>query len=108
MSIICENTKNYRGPRTYHIDCTSNGVLKNKIPFYKKMFIDSIGTALFMGILFPIGWYLGKGATEARSLEQKMGQILTVVIMLFIVTHLTFRVTMVIVDKREQRRLAKV
>jgi len=75
-------------------------VLKNKIPFWKKILLDSIGTLLFMGALFPLGWYLGKGNSQSLSIEQGLGRIITGIVLIIIVSHLIIKLIPWIVQKR--------
>lgn len=62
-------------------------VLKNKIPFVTKVALNIIATALFMGVLFPIGWHLGLGSSDSLSIEQNLVRVMTIVIGLIIMLH---------------------
>lgn len=63
-------------------------VLKNKIPFITKAALNIIATALFMAVLFPIGWHLGLGSSDSLSIEQNLVQVVTIVVGSIIVLHL--------------------
>lgn len=55
-------------------------VLKNKIPFWKKVALNATGTTLFLAVIFPIGWYLGKGISSALSVQHGIAYTLTAIV----------------------------
>lgn len=59
-------------------------VLKTRIPFYKKIVLDSIGAVLFIAVLFPIGWSFGKGMSSLFEKSELISQILTSVTLLIV------------------------
>jgi membrane protein DedA with SNARE-associated domain len=59
-------------------------VLKNKIPFWKKIILNAIGTTFFLGAIFPVGWYLGKGFSNALSVQHGIAYVLTVIVAIMI------------------------
>lgn len=61
-------------------------VIKNRIPFSTKVILDAIGTVIFMSVLFPIGWYLGKGVSSALSIQQNITYVVSVVVGVLIFT----------------------
>jgi len=82
-------------------------VLKNKIPFWKKVLLDSIGTFLFMGALFPVGWYLGKGNSESLSIEQGLERIITGIVLLIVISHLIMKFVPILIEKRKRAKHRK-
>lgn len=60
-------------------------VLKNTIPFWKKVALNSFGTILFMSTLFPVGWYLGKGISGIASIQHSIVHTMTVIIGVLII-----------------------
>jgi membrane protein DedA with SNARE-associated domain len=44
-------------------------VLKNKIPFFRKVILDAVGTVIFLLVIFPAGWFFGKGVSSIISLS---------------------------------------
>lgn len=63
-------------------------VIKNKIPFKTKVALDALGTIIFMGAIFPIGWYLGKGFSSALSFQENISYIITAIFSVLLVSHL--------------------
>lgn len=74
-------------------------LLKKHISFWKYLLINVIGTILFVSVLFPLGWLLGKGVSSALSLEKGIAGLLSVVIVIMILANLLPRLFTFIVTK---------
>lgn len=77
-------------------------VIKNRIPFLQKVLLDSIGTILFMAILFPVGWYLGKGFSHALTIEQTIIHGVSFIVAVVLITHIAPRMLKKVLAKRYQ------
>lgn len=69
-------------------------VLKNRIPFHKKVILDAIGTVLFLGILFPVGWFFGKGVSSALAVEQGFISFLSIIVFIMLFGAFSHRIVM--------------
>lgn len=79
-------------------------VLKKHIKFGTYLWINSLGTLLFVGILFPLGWLLGKGVSSVLSFERGFMGIISVLVLVLVLLPLLRRAIVWIValaDKRE-------
>lgn len=56
--------------------------LRMKVPFIKKIFINGLGTILYLSVLFPIGWYLGKGVQLSFAGGQNAYHFIPIIIIL--------------------------
>lgn len=56
-------------------------VLKNRIPFFRKVLLDAVGTVLFLAVIFPVGWFFGKGVSSALSVEKRVSDILSIIVL---------------------------
>jgi membrane protein DedA with SNARE-associated domain len=74
-------------------------VIKNRIPFSTKVTLDAIGTVIFMSVLFPIGWYLGKGVSSALSIQQNITYVLSVVVGVLLITVVAPKVALRIFER---------
>jgi membrane protein DedA with SNARE-associated domain len=64
-------------------------LLKKRIPFAQYLFMNILGTFLFVGALFPMGWFLGKGISSAFSFEKGITSLISVIIVaMFLVSVL--------------------
>ncbi len=59
-------------------------VLKNKIPFYKKVAYDAAGTIIFLAVLFPIGFLFGKGVSSIFSYTENIMNIISLVVSIIV------------------------
>ena len=75
-------------------------VLKNKVPFWRKIFLNSVGTIFFLGVLFPVGWVLAQGNQETLSIEQTIERIITGIFLLFLFSHVCIMIVKKILEKR--------
>jgi membrane protein DedA with SNARE-associated domain len=74
-------------------------VIKNRIPFSTKVILDAIGTVIFMSVLFPIGWYLGKGVSSALSIQQNITYVLSVVVGVLLITVVAPKIALRIFER---------
>jgi len=63
-------------------------LLKKHIPFVRYLLINAIGTILFIGVLFPLGWLLGKGVASALALERGVVGLVSTVVIVIILANL--------------------
>lgn len=66
-------------------------VLMKHIPFKTYLLLNTIGTVFFIAVLFPLGWFLGKGLSSALSFEHGFIGIISVVALVLILFHIAQR-----------------
>lgn len=59
-------------------------VLKNRIPFWRKVMLDAVGTVLLFTVLFPVGWFFGKGVSSVLSIQRGATGIISIIVFVFI------------------------
>lgn len=67
-------------------------VLKKHIPFRTYLSLNSLGTMFFIAVLFPAGWFLGRGISSVLSLERGLSSAVSVVVIIFIFFQISRRV----------------
>lgn len=55
---------------------------KKRIPFLTYLSLTFIGNIIFISVLFPIGWFLGRGIVEAFSLGKNFSSLGTLFILI--------------------------
>lgn len=78
-------------------------LLKKRISFLRYLFLNIIGTILFMGVLFPVGWLLGKGVTVAFSLGKGIMSFFTLIIIIIILVNFLLRLVTFIITKYSRK-----
>lgn len=61
-----------------------------KIPFRAYFICTAFGNLLFISVLFPLGWYLGKGLSHALALEKSITSIVTLMLVFGVGSQLVF------------------
>ena len=78
-------------------------LLKKHIPFTKYLLINCIGTVLFIGVLFPLGWLLGKGVSSALSVERGVVGVVSVVVVVIIIANFLPRLLAFIIARYSKK-----
>ncbi|MDO8520589.1 MAG: hypothetical protein Q7S52_00575 [bacterium] len=79
-------------------------LLKKQISFARYLLINVVGTVLFIGVLFPAGWFLGKGISAAFTLERGITGLFSVIIVATILFNLLSRIFAFFVGKYVKKR----
>ncbi len=79
-------------------------VLKKHIPFRTYLFLNSLGTAFFIAVLFPAGWFLGKGISSALSLERGFSGVISIVVLVLLFSQVLRRVFAFVVSLMSKSR----
>ena len=74
-------------------------ILKNKIPFYKLAILNAIGTALFIAVIFPMGWFFGKGFSSIMLAGNWVIKVLSMVVFVVLFVSFLSRLVMFIVRR---------
>lgn len=74
-------------------------VLKNRIPFYQKVAIDAVGTVLYLAVIFPAGWFLGKGISSVLAVEQGFIAVISIIVFFFLFSIVVPKVFLFIAKK---------
>ncbi|MDD2766927.1 MAG: hypothetical protein PHH40_04200 [Candidatus Moranbacteria bacterium] len=64
---------------------------KKKVPFFTYFILTFLGNILFIIVLFPLGWLLGKGIGDALSLGQSLSSFATLFLCVGIGSQILFR-----------------
>lgn len=72
-------------------------VLKNKIPFYKKVAYDAVGTLIFLAVLFPIGFLFGKGVSSIFSYTENIMNIISLIVFIIVFMFIVKRVLLLVI-----------
>ena len=78
-------------------------LLKKHIPFMKYLLINCIGTVLFIGVLFPLGWLLGEGVSSALSLERGAVGLVSAAVVVIILANLLPRLFTFIIARYSKK-----
>lgn len=79
-------------------------ILRKRIPFHTYLFFNSIGTLFFISVLFPVGWYLGKGISGLLFIEQGITTVLLTIVGVVMVVQLAPRAVAMVVVRATRRR----
>nr|AEQ20527.1 DedA membrane associated protein [uncultured bacterium CSLC2] len=82
-------------------------LLKKHISFTRYLLINVVGTVLFIGVLFPIGWFLGKGLESAFLFEKGFRGVLSTLVVVLILAHAVPRIVLWL-SKRRARASADI
>lgn len=83
-------------------------ILRKRIPFSTYLFFNAIGTVFFMGVLFPVGWFLGKGFSGLFFIQKGITSLLLVMVVVIIFSQLIPRAVAFIIARMSQRRVQGV
>jgi len=72
-------------------------VIKKHIPLRVYMFFDMISTAIFISVLFLIGWSLGKGISSALSIERTIVTIMSIIALVIVFYYVLPKIITMIV-----------
>lgn len=61
---------------------------KSFFTFRRYLFLNALGTLVFMGVLFPIGWLLGKGIITTDSPLHTITSLFTLIIVIMIFSRI--------------------
>ena len=74
-------------------------ILKNKIPFYKLALLNAVGTVLFIAVIFPMGWFFGKGFSSMMLAGNWLIKVLSMVVFVVLFVNFLSRFVMFIVRR---------
>ncbi len=61
---------------------------KLPISFKRYLVLNTIGTGVFVVALFPVGWWLGKGVSNALDIEHRITSVFTVIVLVLLIGQL--------------------